>query len=350
MSPGKTGGSPAGPTPRATPRGGGLLAGWLAATGRGPRRPEHVSLLACWAIMLLIGADVIRPSLGWVLAPATPAGWSRRWPGSAIRRIRRTGAAGRPRLQPDDEAGAAPDRGDPRRQGRPGREITVGDCLELPQVAGDGAQQRRHQPGVLPTAARHGHLRCPKPPRARAHHEGPARPGAADRPVRHRGPPGPRSAGGLPAGTPARCRPPHLAQSPAALGGLFWRDLELHHPGIDSLHLPADAAAAWKQRITTKTTRTRQPAATSPRPTPGSTTATTSSRSAPSTSTWPSGQLTIRPGGGRGRRPARSGTTTSPSAARSDPAASRGWTSAPANGSRSFRRCWPRWTPPAGSR
>ena len=39
------------------------------------------------------------------------------------------------------------------------------------------------------------------------------------------------------------------------LGRLFWRDLELHHPGIASLHLPAEVAAAWKQRITTKTTR-----------------------------------------------------------------------------------------------
>jgi hypothetical protein len=27
-------------------------------------------------------------------------------------------------------------------------------------------------------------------------------------------------------------------------GRLFWRDLELHHPGIASLRLPAEAAAA----------------------------------------------------------------------------------------------------------
>ena len=39
----------------------------------------------------------------------------------------------------------------------------------------------------------------------------------------------------------------------AALGGLFWRDLERHHPGIDSLHLPPDVAAAWKQRVMIKT-------------------------------------------------------------------------------------------------
>jgi len=40
------------------------------------------------------------------------------------------------------------------------------------------------------------------------------------------------------------------------LGMLFWRDLERHHPGIDSLQLPAGAAVAWKQRLFTKTTNT----------------------------------------------------------------------------------------------
>src|SRR5262252_5268969 len=30
---------------------------------------------------------------------------------------------------------------------------------------------------------------------------------------------------------------------------LFWRDLELHHPGIDSLHLAPEVAQAWKERL-----------------------------------------------------------------------------------------------------
>ena len=50
-----------------------------------------------------------------------------------------------------------------------------------------------------------------------------------------------------------------LASLAAALGGLFWRDLERHHPGIDSLHLPPDVAAAWKQRVMTKTRRVAGP-------------------------------------------------------------------------------------------
>lgn len=38
------------------------------------------------------------------------------------------------------------------------------------------------------------------------------------------------------------------------LGRLFWADIERHHPGIDTLNLPADIARAWKQRLRIKTT------------------------------------------------------------------------------------------------
>ena len=41
------------------------------------------------------------------------------------------------------------------------------------------------------------------------------------------------------------------------LGNLFWADLERHHPGISSLHLSAEIAAAWKQRLRTITKTTR---------------------------------------------------------------------------------------------
>jgi len=43
------------------------------------------------------------------------------------------------------------------------------------------------------------------------------------------------------------------------LGKLFWADLEAHHRGIDSLKLPRDVAAAWKQRVMTRTTMTTTP-------------------------------------------------------------------------------------------
>ncbi len=33
------------------------------------------------------------------------------------------------------------------------------------------------------------------------------------------------------------------------LAGLFWADLEAHHPGIDTLDLPPDVATGWKERL-----------------------------------------------------------------------------------------------------
>jgi site-specific recombinase XerD len=33
------------------------------------------------------------------------------------------------------------------------------------------------------------------------------------------------------------------------LVGTFWADIEQHHPGIDTLHLPDDIAQAWKERV-----------------------------------------------------------------------------------------------------
>src|SRR5260221_4530418 len=37
------------------------------------------------------------------------------------------------------------------------------------------------------------------------------------------------------------------------LGLLFWKDLETHHPGIDSLDLAPDVAVAWKERVQYRT-------------------------------------------------------------------------------------------------
>jgi integrase len=43
------------------------------------------------------------------------------------------------------------------------------------------------------------------------------------------------------------------------LGKLFWADLERHHPGIASLHLGAEVSAAWKRRLRTLTKATTTP-------------------------------------------------------------------------------------------
>ncbi|MDX3539649.1 site-specific integrase [Streptomyces sp. MB09-01] len=39
----------------------------------------------------------------------------------------------------------------------------------------------------------------------------------------------------------------------------FWADIERHHPEVDTLHLPADIAAAWKERLRTRIQRRRRP-------------------------------------------------------------------------------------------
>lgn len=45
----------------------------------------------------------------------------------------------------------------------------------------------------------------------------------------------------------------------AHLAGLFWADLERHHPGINSLNLSPEVRDGWKARIAFKTDRRRQP-------------------------------------------------------------------------------------------
>ena len=142
------------------------------------------------------------------------------------------------------------------------RDITPGDCLELLKhcrevFTGDG-QANRHSPffyqllhtaGVFPAGA---------PPTVRifsTRFPGQLTPGQlvdrydlACRPVRDL------------LADYLRERQPGvdyntLTGLASALALSFWKDLETHHPGISSLRLAPDIAAAWKQRIQTRTIR-----------------------------------------------------------------------------------------------
>jgi Phage integrase family len=239
----------------------GLLAGWLAATGRGPRDPEHVSLLAGRAIMLLICADVIRPSLGWLLAPATPAGLS-----AEMARVR--DPAGFAALAAAAQAAHVNSHTTQlalRRiaailaaKGGPVADITIGDCLELLQIAGELLRSSdATSPYFYQLLRAAGIFGAAAPPGRALRTQGQLgceqlidRYGIECRPVRD------LLVDYLRERQPA-VDYPTLHKLSYVLGRLFWRDLELHYPGIASLHLPAEAAAAWKQRITTKTTRSR---------------------------------------------------------------------------------------------
>jgi hypothetical protein len=237
----------------------GLLASWLAAAGRGPRDPEHVSLLAGRAVMLLVCADVIRPSLGWLLAPATPSGLS-----AEMARVRDpAGFAALAAVCQADHVNSHTTQLALRRvaailaaKGGQVADITVGDCLELLQIAGDLLRSSdATSPYFYQLLRAAGIFGGTAPPGRALKTQGQLsceqlidRYGIECRPVRDL------------LVDYLRERQPAvdyatLHKLSSTLGRLFWRDLELHHPGIASLRLPAEVAAAWKQRITTKTTR-----------------------------------------------------------------------------------------------
>ena len=241
----------------------GLLAGWLASTGQGPGDPDHVSLMAGRGITLLVCADVIRPSLGWLLTPATATGLA-----AEMARTRDPG--GFAALAAICQANCVNSHTAQLAQRRIATilaakggliaDITVGDCLELLRIAGDLQHSNGASSPYFYQLLRAAGILADEMPPARA--------------LRTQGQ---LSCEQLIDRYDIQCRPVRdllvdylRERQPAVdyatmhklsyvLGRLFWRDLELHHPGIGSLHLPAGVAAAWKQRITTKTTRFRDP-------------------------------------------------------------------------------------------
>ena len=209
------------------------------------------------ALVVAICGDLVRPSLAawWPAQQRLPDPQPGPHPRPARVRasssvVRRRSPGVRLRRRPH----AAAQRRNPRRQGRhPGRRH------RRRRVGIDGPRSRiLHLPdtrsqGLLPDAAR---TRCLQRRRAATtasiSHRRSAHPGGTRRP--------------LPAALPPvrdllvdylRERQPALDYT--SLKGLayylvqrFWADLEQHHPGIDSLHLPSDVADAWKQRQRTK--------------------------------------------------------------------------------------------------
>ena len=239
---------------------------WLKDTGRIADGNRAVWQSLGGALGLLIGRDVIRPDLGWLLASATPAHLA-----ADMARVR--DPAGFAALE--EAAGPASVSVTSTRRamlqvavimavkGGMTGDITVGDCLELlearARAKGDSDNggtyfyQLLHAAGFLPAGA---------PPRA----------GMLNPRVR-----GQLSAGQLIDRYDLACRPVRdlladylderrpgidyvtLNGLAYQLGLLFWKDLETHHPGIDSLNLAPDVAVAWKQRMQSRTVKTTGP-------------------------------------------------------------------------------------------
>jgi integrase len=233
---------------------------WRKASTRWDCRFDPMVLGA--GLLSLICADVIRPGVAWLLSTATP----KRLAAEMARTRDPVGFAeltARCRANP---VGESTTRVALHRiaaimaaKGGVVADITIGDCLELLDVATDVCTiahlkspyfyQLLHALGVFGTTAA---------PTVRAlvdHRQLDVeqlvdRCGIACRPVRDllvdylRE----RQAG---------IDHVSLIRLADTLGRLFWRDLERHHPGIDSLRLDPAVAAGWKQRIAVKTTRRR---------------------------------------------------------------------------------------------
>ncbi|MGV9386386.1 tyrosine-type recombinase/integrase [Nonomuraea sp. NPDC003707] len=237
---------------------------WLQSTGWAYRTPKNDFNALGSGLLPLISGDVIRPSLSWLLTPGTVQMLT----AEMARSRDPDGFAALAALCQDDPANHQTKEGALHRiatliaaKGGRVRDITVGDCVELAAVlplagrADTSAYfyQLLHALGIFPATA---------PPSVRLFTGNTRGQVSIEQMIdqyqlSHR---------------PMRdllvdylrerqmsIDYTSLRALAFALGKLFWKDLETHHPGIDSLRLTPDVAAAWKQRIALKKRRITTP-------------------------------------------------------------------------------------------
>jgi len=235
----------------------------LAAAGRTGTAVRSLQHRCSRGLSVLICADVIRPSVGWLLSTPSPKNLAvalartrdpegfavlnelchRLATGEATRQI----ALARIAMIMAAKGGRACD-------------ITVGDCMEMVQASAEAAKAAGRGNGYRSSffyqmVRSLGRFPGNAPPTTRAFHVF-----------------GQMSIEEMVDRYGIQCRPIRdllvdylrefevsldyttLLQLSYVLARLFWRDLERHHPGIGSLRLSSDVAAAWKQRISVKTT------------------------------------------------------------------------------------------------
>lgn len=246
----------------------GLPLQWLRSTGRITSSNTTADKTLGAGLLQLICGDVIRPDIAWLLTTGTPQNLA-----AEMARVRDPdGFAKLHALSRTSATGAITARAALARiafimaaKGGTVGDITVGDSLELIEISavecdqhGRGGKgpyfyQLLHAMGVFPADA---------PPTVRMFspmYQGQLTPDQlidrydlACRPIRHLFVDYLRERQlGVDFAT--------LTTMAANLGLLFWKDLETHHPGIDSLRLAPDVATAWKQRLQTWTSRSMSP-------------------------------------------------------------------------------------------
>ena len=238
-----------------------VLARWL--TRHGHHVSWHQDFLAV-ALRTAISADLVRPSLSWLLSGAMGRGalvrvFAASRDPDGFTRLRAHGTA-----NPD-----VPERAVPRMLHRSSlimaakggvlAEITVGDVVELLDAEsaahariGDGTTvfyRTLREMGILGPQAPPS-LRQLRTPGQRTPEQMIDRYRLARRPVRD------LLVDYLKERQPALDYN-SLESLANLLGNRFWADLEAHHPGICSLHLPEEVARGWKQRLQTTTRKVR---------------------------------------------------------------------------------------------
>jgi len=238
------------------------VAQWLRDTGRIAEGNLSAERQLSAGMMQLICADVVRPGMSWLLTTATPRNLS-----SEMARVRdpagfsklsslgSTSLASYPVTRTALEWVAVI----VAAKGGVVAGITVGDCLELLEISdalfpnsggkGPSFYQLLHEMGVFPAGA---------PATVRMFNplfQGQLtveqlvdRYDLACRPVRDL------------LVDYLRERQPAVDYNTlrglsTVLAGAFWKDLENHHPGVDSLRLAPGVAAAWRERLQTKAAR-----------------------------------------------------------------------------------------------
>jgi integrase len=238
------------------------VAQWLRDTGRIAEGNLSAARQLSVGMMQLICADVVRPGMSWLLTTATPRNLS-----SEMARVRdpagfsRLSALGGTSLASYSVTRTALEWVAVIVVAKGGTvaDITVGDCLELLEISDDlfpssggkgpSFYQLLHEMGVFPAGAP-ATVRMFNP-----HFQGQLaveqlvdRYDLACQPVRDL------------LVDYLRERQPAVDYTTlrglsTVLAGAFWKDLENHHPGIDSLRLAPDVAAAWRERLQTKAAR-----------------------------------------------------------------------------------------------
>jgi len=239
----------------------------LATAGLLGQHPGYVRKVLATGLIQLIGGDYLRPSLGWLLATKSPLRIANEMAkvrdphGLAdLRAARLVNTVGDATMIPAIEKIALI----MAAKGGSVRDVTIGDCLEAMRVSREifpeQTRASRHSPMFYQLLHSAGHLPADAPPTVRMF--------------------SPVFAGRVPVEQlvdryQVACRlvrdvlVDYLRERQPAIdyGTLtslattlvlwFWKDLERHHPGIDSLRLSPETAAAWKQRIRTRTVRSR---------------------------------------------------------------------------------------------